>query len=292
MNTPSEIEFKLKNLHPDTLLTKEHLLAMIEVFKNTQQQKDESSSYSSWDKEKLINDKTLSEWIGISTVTLQRWRTNGGSDGPKFVSMPQKTLYRVGEVRDWLNKRTVGSVAEATMKNSKGWKFMTDIGSLPFKMVIPTIYIDHQPRNFFDTLAPELLDSVTGFDLKWIEEGSVAEVFYTLLNQVEPGSLQEQLELIEEAGTDINTTSHIYISGELRSWTLPHLLAALPSNSHEDYAMQVEALYYLGLDFDHKDNKNTSSIELATKMGNTEFTEIVSRFKLFEKLNCVVNSKG
>lgn len=54
-----------------------------------------------------IDDRELSEWIGLSRETLQQLRR--GTDGPPFVRVARRAVkYHVPTVRAWLERRTVG----------------------------------------------------------------------------------------------------------------------------------------------------------------------------------------
>ena len=54
---------------------------------------------------RLLTEKELSTWIGLSLPTLQRMRSKGG--GPKFIRLGFRRLaYRPSDVEDWLASRT------------------------------------------------------------------------------------------------------------------------------------------------------------------------------------------
>ena len=109
--TPSELLFKLKNLPPDTPVTMEHIVAILSSLQAPQTVNIDPHAYSSWDKDKLINTETLSEWIGETATRLGQWRVDGR--GPKYVSKAHKVSYRVGDVRDWIKSKTVQSTTQA-----------------------------------------------------------------------------------------------------------------------------------------------------------------------------------
>ena len=59
--------------------------------------------------DKLLTEKALSAWLGISLPNLQRLRTNG--NGPRFVKLSERRIaYRRADVEDWLERRTVSRV--------------------------------------------------------------------------------------------------------------------------------------------------------------------------------------
>ena len=109
--TPSELLFKLQNLPPDTPITVKHLVAILSSLQAPQTVSIDSHAYSTWDKDKLIDTATLSEWIGETTSSLYKWRYEG--KGPKYISKPRYIAYRVGDVRGWIKSRTVQSTTEA-----------------------------------------------------------------------------------------------------------------------------------------------------------------------------------
>jgi len=52
----------------------------------------------------------LAERWGLSTATLERWRTNG--TGPKYIRLPGKVIYRLCDIEAYENERFVSSTAE------------------------------------------------------------------------------------------------------------------------------------------------------------------------------------
>jgi predicted DNA-binding transcriptional regulator AlpA len=59
---------------------------------------------------KLLTEKELANWLGVSLPTLQRLRASGG--GPRFVRLSQRRLaYRPSDVETWLGDRTTDRIA-------------------------------------------------------------------------------------------------------------------------------------------------------------------------------------
>lgn len=58
----------------------------------------------------VLDDKTLSEYLGLARTTLQRMRVRG--DGPKFYRVGTRVRYAKADVADWIGE-PVSSVAEA-----------------------------------------------------------------------------------------------------------------------------------------------------------------------------------
>ena len=52
----------------------------------------------------------LAERWGLSTATLERWRTNG--TGPKYIRLPGKVIYRFCDIETYENECLVSSTAE------------------------------------------------------------------------------------------------------------------------------------------------------------------------------------
>jgi predicted DNA-binding transcriptional regulator AlpA len=65
--------------------------------------------------DELLTTEQVSEWIGYSTQWLEIARHRG--TGPRFVRMgPKRIMYRRGDVRAWLKKRSHQSTAEYSKK--------------------------------------------------------------------------------------------------------------------------------------------------------------------------------
>lgn len=57
----------------------------------------------------------LAEHWGLSTATLERWRTNG--TGPKYIRLPSKVIYRLCDIEAYENECIVSSTAEIRKQN-------------------------------------------------------------------------------------------------------------------------------------------------------------------------------
>lgn len=97
----------LKTIPPETNLPITSILKMLE---SVEQQIDEPQ-YSTWDSEKLIDDKELSIWIKRSKQTLANWRVDG--KGPKFIKTYGGIAYQVKTVRNWIKSKEVQSTTQA-----------------------------------------------------------------------------------------------------------------------------------------------------------------------------------
>ncbi len=52
----------------------------------------------------LLTTEQLASWIRVSVGTIYNWRVQ--QTGPRGARVGRRTLYRVDEVRNWLNERT------------------------------------------------------------------------------------------------------------------------------------------------------------------------------------------
>jgi predicted DNA-binding transcriptional regulator AlpA len=60
---------------------------------------------------RLLTEKELSTWLGLSLPTLQRMRSKGG--GPKFIRLSLRRVgYRSTDVEEWLVTRTAERIGE------------------------------------------------------------------------------------------------------------------------------------------------------------------------------------
>jgi predicted DNA-binding transcriptional regulator AlpA len=63
---------------------------------------------------RLLTEKELSTWLGLSLPTLQRLRSKGG--GPKFIRLSLRRVgYRQLDVEEWLVARTAERTSEQPM---------------------------------------------------------------------------------------------------------------------------------------------------------------------------------
>lgn len=65
-------------------------------------QPDETGSH-----ERALNTRQVSEILGVAEITLSQWRARG--EGPRFFRAGRRHVrYRLGDVLEWRNARTVG----------------------------------------------------------------------------------------------------------------------------------------------------------------------------------------
>ena len=66
----------------------------------------------------LLSPHQVQEWIGLSTKTLQKRRTDG--TGPKFIKVGNSVRYRWSDVEKWLEAHSASSTAEVSANNGGG----------------------------------------------------------------------------------------------------------------------------------------------------------------------------
>lgn len=133
---------KLKSLPPETTLTATHIAAVVSALM-------EEEDYDKAPSSKLIDEQKLADWLGESVSTIQKWRVKG--DGPKFVKNPKSIRYKVGDVRDWIEKRTVSSTSEATVKGLLKWEVTMPVMKYGQSIEIPffqSLEIDDEPDSY------------------------------------------------------------------------------------------------------------------------------------------------
>ena len=58
----------------------------------------------------VIRAKEAAKFIGVAEATLAQWRMTG--EGPQFVKNgPRQVLYRIGDIRAWIDKNVVASTS-------------------------------------------------------------------------------------------------------------------------------------------------------------------------------------
>ena len=63
---------------------------------------------------RLLTEKELSTWLGLSLPTLQRMRSKGG--GPKFIRLSlRRVAYRAADVEEYLITRTAERTSDRPM---------------------------------------------------------------------------------------------------------------------------------------------------------------------------------
>lgn len=236
--TPSELEYKLKSLPPNTPITAEHIIAILGALQGPQIISNNAGAYSAWDNDKLIDTDTLSEWIGEIPNRLKKWRVDGA--GPKFISKAKHVAYRVGDVRDWLKSRTVQSTTQADRLS-----FVSGFGGC---FVDPVIYHDDQPYTLFESIELFGKDddtNITGFEVL-VTADPLAIAYMN-------GNLDDLL-----MTDDLNKVLSYFINGVEQRGTLAHLIAKNPAVSINEY---LPELLESGLIFSNEDVTGKTALD-------------------------------
>lgn len=236
--TPTELLFKLKNMPADTPITAEHIIAILGAMQAPQTVSNNPGAYSTWDNDKYIDTETLAEWIGEPTERLKKWRLDGL--GPKFVKKPKHIAYRVGDVRDWMNSRTVQSTSQAD-------KF-SFVSAFDDCFVEPTIYHDDKPYSLFESIELYGNDeetNITGFEV-FITKDPLASLY-----------MQGNLDTLLKTD-DINKVQTYFINGKEHQGTVAHLIAQYPTENMHEWLPEFLSI---DLDFETKDSNGKTAIE-------------------------------
>ncbi len=264
--TPDEFLFTLKNLPPDTPMTAQHVIAVLETMKNAGGNGD--VDFDKLSNTQVIDEETLSKWIGESVSTLQKWRVTG--KGPQATKKPKNIGYQVGHVRDWLKHITVSSTAESkTRLNRFEGEFFNPV---PYMLNHAS-----EPVEFFESLESE--EELQGFGLEWVQYYSLPQEnlsawLYQNLGKIPLSDLAKQIEEFVEFGADINQKALIVRNEELSEISIADLLAEYDGCdsgfgdlviSTMDKGLNVDGLLLTGDQFSHALN----SYQLHKKLSNT-----------------------
>lgn len=66
--------------------------------------------------ERLLDQRAMSEMVGITTKTAETWRTRGF--GPSYIKVGSLVKYRPSDVRAWMDRRTVNSTCQKLPKDA------------------------------------------------------------------------------------------------------------------------------------------------------------------------------
>lgn len=253
--TPSELEYKLKSLPPNTPITAEHIIAIFGALQAPQVITSNAGAYSTWDNDKLINPETLAEWIGEIPGRLAKWRVDGL--GPKFISKAKHVAYRVGDVRDWLKSRTVQSTTQADK--------LSFVSAFEDCYVEPIIYHDELPYPLFESI--ELFGqnedtNITGFQV--LVTADPAAMSY----------LNGNFDLIE--ADDLNKLHTYHVNGVAQQGTVAHLVAKYPA---KDMRKWLPDLLRNGLDFSAKDSNGSTAAEC----GSADLADYLTKWNMKER---------
>lgn len=274
--TPNDFLGQLSKLPPNTPITAEHLISILSVL--TTQEIDTvktTDEYSHWDREKLIDEKTLAKWINKNVQTLRNWR--GLGKGPKFIKDSKSVNYRVGTVIDWLKSREVQSTTQAdTLK----------FGAYEFDSVFPKISIDNIAYPFFETIREDEADydemNITGYEILWTENNSLSSIYLSNRElDIDSQLLIKQFSDLKANGTDLNTPQTILINGEIQTSSLANLIALNPYKDESLSGLMI-GLSELGLNFKATNNEGLTSADISS---NELFKKVVNVIDMNKQLN-------
>lgn len=66
--------------------------------------------------DKLIDQRAMSERLGITTKTAETWRSRGF--GPRYVKVGSLVRYRLSDIETWAQGRTVDSTSKKMPKDA------------------------------------------------------------------------------------------------------------------------------------------------------------------------------
>lgn len=281
--TPEQFKYHLSSLPADTPITAEHIITILSSLGNTPKIDE---NYSQWDKDKLINQKVLADWLGESESTIEKWRRKKG-DGPDPIFKKGKVSYRVGAVREWLDKKTHGSIGE--YQESLRKEKMTKLGlkafsSTVYGSVFPTIYSNDIAYPFFESFNEEL--DITGYQTIHAEQDSLAEWLLSVNDlNIDPHSIISELHNRVEEGEDINALQNLMINGVEVQYSLSHLIAGFNVSNFEHYSYLVQGFLDVDLNFRQKNSNNETALDFADNHGNNALIKMINSYELYIKLN-------
>ena len=281
--TPEDFQKQLSELPPDTPVTAEHILVMLEILKNGSKpnpvaQEPKDKNYSQWDSQKVIDQDTLAEWINESPSTLEKWRMTNNA-GPQATYKKKRVGYQVGKVREWLNQNTHDSsiqhqhAKQAELQAALSGKKIKKLFSfgMEWDQVEPLIFIDNEPRPYFSTFDDEL--NITGYEVRWSQSESLAYWFMDQLKSY-PDKAVDRLEV----RGNINEMSLYLVDGEVQKRNLAHTVATIPFDSEVKYQELIFDLLYLGVDFKAVDEQGRDAVTLAEHENNGFFAKTVKSY--------------
>ena len=65
----------------------------------------------------IIEDTEVAELLGVSVLTLKRWRRIG--KGPSFIKIGRRSAYQVEDIKDWIVSTKCSSTAEQRMRGKR-----------------------------------------------------------------------------------------------------------------------------------------------------------------------------
>lgn len=281
--------------HPrDTPLSDGLLAGLLQALLTTSAQQPakatsrESVALSKMDDDETIGTKELALLLKKSTSTIEKMRRETDK-GPRF-QPGGKARYRVGDVREWMAKRTVANTKEASIKGLSHF-ILEDSTAFPvfryadgamlgleaaiqYEQDHPETYCESfavvnmgdawaQHKDLYDGLLsnPEAAKTI-------LQKSSVAKNFdvaYWLFVQFIGGKLDnfqpllKAIRMLVEHGTDINAQNN------MTGYNLAHVLAINETSfiNENDFYNFMSHLLDMGMDVDLMNHENISGRDIA-----------------------------
>ncbi|MCB4346782.1 hypothetical protein LA345_23120 [Burkholderia vietnamiensis] len=250
--TPSEILHKLKNLPPDTPLTATHIGAILEVLTPLMNENVKKEfNFDNMSKHQCITEQQLSELIGESVSTLQKWRVKG--KGPRYQKNESGNVrYKAQEVRDWIDGNTVSNTIQGDqLRRLEGMVFSN-----------PVINIQYESMGkveLFNSLTLDTDEEPAGYEIIYSQhfekpEQDLASWLFQVLNDnaqnVDFPDVLDSISGYLSNGAELNKNSYILRNGKIETYTLSRHVSEY---KHADsmYSQFVVDLLELGLATDY-----------------------------------------
>jgi len=299
--------------HPrDTPLSDGLLAGVLQALLTTSAQQPvkntsrESVALSQMDDDETIGTKELALLLKKSTSTIEKMRRETDK-GPRF-QPGGKARYRVGDVRDWMAKRTVANTTEATVKGLSRY-ILEDATAFPvFRYADGSLlgldaaiqYEQDHPETFCESFAvvnmgdawaqhKDLYDGLLSNPeaaKPILQQPSVAKNFdvaYWLFVQFIGGKLDtfqpflKAIRLLVEHGTDINAQNN------MTGYNIAHVLAINEESfiNENDFYNFMNELLDMGMDVDLMNHESISGRDIAeqndTSPSSSNFLEVLKR---------------
>lgn len=287
--------------HPrDTPLSDGLLAGVLQALLTTAQPQTrsrESVALSKMDDDQTIGTKELALLLNKSTSTIEKMRRETDK-GPRF-QPGGKARYRVGDVREWMAKRTVANTTEATAKglshfileDSTTFPVFRYADGLMLGLEAAIQYEQDHTETFCESFAvvnmgdawaqhKDLYDALLSNPegaLTILQQPSVAKNFdvaYWLFVQFIGGKLDnyqpllKAIRLLVEHGTDINAQNN------MTGYNLAHVLAINEDSfvDENDFYNFMSHLLDMEMDVDLMNHENISGRDIAEANDNTPTT--------------------
>jgi hypothetical protein len=282
------------------------LQALLTSSAHSKTKSKETIALSMMDDEQLIGTKELAFILQLSTSTIEKMRRETDK-GPRY-QPGGKARYKVGDVRDWMARRTVANTTEATVRGLSHFilegttafpVFRYADGSM-FGLKAAIQYEEDHPETLCESFAvvnmgdawaqhKELYDGLLNNPegaKTILERPSVAKNFdvaYWLFVQFIGGKIDnyqpllKAIRMLVEHGTDINALNN------MTGYNLAHILAINEDSftNENDFYNFMSHLLDMGMDVDLMNHENISGRDIAEQNDNepstSNFLKVVNK---------------